>query len=767
MLNGGFDPPRSRRPDRLGRRLRVLLYVAGLEPGGAEKRVERLARALDRSRFECIVAWRRPWGPVGDRLMEASVQVQRLALVSPSDRDKAVAQIGDLQPDVFHSFSNLASHAEVPAAAAAGVPIIITSRVGVRECDPHLRLQAWEQERNERTHWVTAVSEAAARLAIEVEGLPHQRVSVLHSGVEIPDEPSRRNDVLRRELGLDEHVCLVGYAGNYRPEKGHELLLNAFRRVRDRHPNAHLVCCGVDYEERRARLQSLAQGLGIAQCVTLLGTREHLDSFYRGLDLYVQPSLFEGFSNALLEAMSYSLPAIATAVGGNPEAIVNDMTGLLVAPNDPSALADGLMALLADAERRRAFGRAAGARCRDRFSVAAMVEAHERLYESLRPSSLLPKRQRGRARRVRILFHADYLWLGGLEKRVANLVLGIEQSCFEPIVSWSRKWGASGRRLAEAGVRVLRIDPRGEFEHTVAQIRDLELDILHSFSCTPTSDVVLAARAAGVPRIATSRTDVRYWDDAKVATPDEIERNDATDRIIACSQAVAATCMAAEGLPASKVTVVYSGVHLPDRASDITTLRDELGLDAGALLIGYAATYRSIKGHEVLLRAFREVVDRQACVHLVCCGEEHDGTKVRLRALVEELQLGQNVSLLPARSDIGAVYRSLDVYTHPSLSEGFSCSILEAMAHALPVVATCVGGVPEALIDGVTGILVPPADSSALATALLRPLNNPSLRRELGQAALDRIQKHFSIDAMVRGHEKVYLSMMSDAVPLA
>jgi glycosyltransferase involved in cell wall biosynthesis len=216
----------------------------------------------------------------------------------------------------------------------------------------------------------------------------------------------------------------------------------------------------------------------------------------------------------------------------------------------------------------------------------------------------------------------------------------------------------------------------------------------------------LAARAAGVPRIATSRTDVRYWDDAKVATPDEIERNDATDRVIACSQAVAATCMAAEGLPASKVTVVYNGVHLPDRASDITTLRDELGLDAGELLIGYAATYRSIKGQ--LLRAFRELVDRQG-VYISSAAAKSSTTPKFVSGLwSKSLQLGQHVSLLPARDDIGAVYRSLDVHTHPSLSVGFSCSILEAMAHALPVVATYVGGVPEALIDGVREFLSRP-----------------------------------------------------------
>jgi L-malate glycosyltransferase len=357
---------------------------------------------------------------------------------------------------------------------------------------------------------------------------------------------------------------------------------------------------------------------------------------------------------------------------------------------------------------------------------------------------------------ARILFHVDYLWRGGLEKRVANLALGLDRSRFEPIVSWARRWGEVGRRLAETGVHVVRIDPRGDMDAVVEQIRDLRLDILHSFSCTPRSDLVLGARMAGVPVVLTSRTDVRFWDPAETAADFESERNAATDRIIACSRAVAATCIAVEGVPPNKVTVIHNGVGLRDRRPGALTIREELGLGPDALLVGYAATYRSIKAHEVLLRAFREVVDRQALAHLICFGEEYDDTRARLQSLLEELDLGGHVSLLAARSDVDSVYRGLDVYTHPSFSEGFSSAILEAMAHGLPVVASSVGGTPEAVDEGITGVLVPPGDRRALSTAIFELLADPARRRAFGAAGLDRVRRRFSVEAMIRAHEDVY-----------
>lgn len=736
--------------------MRVLLYVHGLESGGSEKRVERLALGLDPSRFDCVVGWRRPWGPVGDRLVEASVRVQRLAFLSPADEDQARRQIRDIRPEIFHSFSGVRDALDVSSAHAAGVPVVITSRVGMRHWDPDRRIQPWERARNAQTHLVTSVSEAAARLAIAVEGLPANRVAVVRSGVEIPVHVSRATTALRGALGLGERTALVGCAANYRREKGHALLLEAFQRVLCRHPESHLICCGLDAEGRRAALMSRARDLGIAARVSLLETTDDVASFYRGLDLYVQPSLSEGFSNAILEAMSYGLPVVATAIGGNPEAVVDAVTGVLTAANDPSAMADAIVALLGDRERRRALGRAGRARCEERFSVAAMVAAHERLYESLRPSPPPGPTRRARRRGTRILFHLDYLWRGGLENQVANLVRGMDRSRFEPVVSWSRRWGAVGRTLAAAGVHLVRIDPRRGLDGVVAQIRELRPDILHSFSCTPGSDVVLGARRAGVPIVLTSRSDVRFWDPAGSVTDVEIERNDATDGIIACSRAVAATCMAVEGVPPAKVTVIHGGVGLPAGRHGGRSIRAELGLDGGALLVGYVATYRSIKAHAVLLRAFRAIVDRQPLAHLVCCGEEYDDTRAGLERQVDELDLRRHVSLLAARSDVDAVYRGLDVYAHPSFSEGFSMAILEAMAHGLPLVASSAGGTPEAVVDGGSGILVPPGDGAALASAILELLANPARRLAFGRAGRDRIRRRFSLAAMVRAHEEVY-----------
>jgi glycosyltransferase involved in cell wall biosynthesis len=146
-----------------------------------------------------------------------------------------------------------------------------------------------------------------------------------------------------------------------------------------------LVCCGLDLKGLKARLVELAGELGIDRHVSLLDSRSDVDTIYSGLDVYVQPSDAEGFSIALLEAMSHALPIVATAVGGNPEAIVNGSSGLLVAPQDVSAVAGAISVLLEDSQQSRSLGLAAFERVKNCFPLAGMVEAHKRLYEELRP----------------------------------------------------------------------------------------------------------------------------------------------------------------------------------------------------------------------------------------------------------------------------------------------------------------------------------------------------------------------------------------------
>jgi glycosyltransferase involved in cell wall biosynthesis len=355
---------------------------------------------------------------------------------------------------------------------------------------------------------------------------------------------------------------------------------------------------------------------------------------------------------------------------------------------------------------------------------------------------------RALGRPVRILFHADYLWRGGLEKKVGKLVSGLDRTRFEPVVSWHRRWGPVGDELVNQGIPVVQIAPSHEDHLATEQIRDFAPDIFHSFSCRKTSADVRNARAAGVPWVVTSRGTIDPQD--LPVEEWEIDRNGWTDRIIACSHTVAAACVSREGVAPGDVSTIHNGVRLlnaiPERG--------------GPVCIGYAATYRTLKCHEVLLRAFRAVADRYPRARLLCCGERYDDTRERLEQCVRDLSLGDRVRLLDASTEMDAIYRQMDIYVHPSSVEGFSNSILEAMAYGIPVVAARVGGNPEAVVDGVTGFLVPASDEAELERMLSALLSNAQLCRQFGEAGFERVKQDFSVAKMVRAYEDVYADLI-------
>lgn len=382
----------------------------------------------------------------------------------------------------------------------------------------------------------------------------------------------------------------------------------------------------------------------------------------------------------------------------------------------------------------------------------AVVECCTASYEeALAARAVHPRAQLRHRRPVRVLLHLDYLWLGGLEKQVANVALRLDRSRFEPIVSWHRRWGRTGEELRRAGVLVVPIAPaHGEGRAAaIEQIRELAPEIFHSFSCRLSSADVLNARAAGVPIVVTSRSGLRPQEQGPVHAWEQ-ERNRATDRIVACGRAIAASNGAGEDLPVDALTVILNGVVVPDNMPRPARRRE--------ICIGYAATWRVLKGHDILLRAFQKLAKRHPDLHLLCCGEKYDDTMARAGQVTD---LPGTVQLLDAQQDMDAIYAQMDIYAHASLSEGFSNSILEAMAHGLPVVASSVGGNREQVIHGETGLLVPPGDSDALADALEHLVSNESLRLRIGRAGYERVKTHFPMAAMVRGYEALYEELIA------
>jgi glycosyltransferase involved in cell wall biosynthesis len=361
---------------------------------------------------------------------------------------------------------------------------------------------------------------------------------------------------------------------------------------------------------------------------------------------------------------------------------------------------------------------------------------------------------------IRVLFHVDSLTIGGLEKKVTRLALGLDRRRFEPIVSYSWEWGPLAGELQRGGVQVEQIVPRAPgragANEAVERIRDLAPQIFHSFSCRQNADDVWAAREAKAPVIISSRGNLRHWAPSGPARNWEFDRNAMTQFVTACCEATAQVASAAEGIHPAKLAVIYNGVEIPEPANG-PSIREELGIPASAFLAGYAARYRPLKAHETLLRAWAKVVAARPDAYLACCGEDEGDRLERLRELVCHLSLAPNVLLLGSRQDMDSFYRGLDLYVHPSSAEGLSNAILEAMSHGLPVAATSVGGTGEAIEDGVSGILVPASDPRALAEAVLELAAAPEVRHALGHAARDRVCRRFSMDRMVQGYESLYV----------
>ena len=219
-----------------------------------------------------------------------------------------------------------------------------------------------------------------------------------------------------------------------------------------------------------------------------------------------------------------------------------------------------------------------------------------------------------------------------------------------------------------------------------------------------------------------------------------------------------------EGVASDKLSLIYNGIpierfRLP---LDKEGKRSELGLADTTLILITVANLIEYKGHDELLTAVAEIKSElpQKWV-LLLVGQDH-GMGNSLRKKTRILGIAKHVLFLGQRRDVAELLRISDISLLCSHEEGFSNALLEAMAAGLPTIATDVGGNSEAVVDGVTGQLVPAKDSVAIGRAILRLVYDPAARRQMGVAGRKRVEEHFSLEACVQGYEALYRSMGND-----
>lgn len=227
-------------------------------------------------------------------------------------------------------------------------------------------------------------------------------------------------------------------------------------------------------------------------------------------------------------------------------------------------------------------------------------------------------------------------------------------------------------------------------------------------------------------------------------------------RVITVSEFVRRYLVEEKGLDARRVSAIPTGVDLsvydPDKAAG--GLRAELGLSKDAPIVGVVAILRRKKGHHVLLDAIPGILQEVPKAVFVFAG--NGAQRENLEAQIARLGIGGSVKLLGLRTDIPAILNSIDLFVLPTLEEALGTSVLEASAMKRAVVATNVGGVPEVVKHGVTGLLVPPEDAAALAGAVIKLLKDAGLRTSMGAAGRSMVESEYSVDVMTARLFKYY-----------
>jgi glycosyltransferase involved in cell wall biosynthesis len=263
------------------------------------------------------------------------------------------------------------------AARALGLPHVVTMHGGTNWAQRSRRRAALRWVCSGKTTLV-GVSGAGATAVEKGLGLRPGRVLVVPNGV--PPTELRGTEV-RRELGLDPDTLLLVSVGNLYPVKGYDVLLEALARLEPGSGRSwYFAIAGRGGEE--PALRALACELGLSDRVRFLGFRTDIGDILAAANVFVLPSRSESHPLAVLEAMFAGLPIVASAVGGVPDTIRHEREGLLVPPGDPEALAAAISALVADPRQRARLGAAAAERARSHFTVEAMADAYERLYEA-------------------------------------------------------------------------------------------------------------------------------------------------------------------------------------------------------------------------------------------------------------------------------------------------------------------------------------------------------------------------------------------------
>ena len=362
-------------------------------------------------------------------------------------------------------------------------------------------------------------------------------------------------------------------------------------------------------------------------------------------------------------------------------------------------------------------------------------------------------------KRIRVLHLVTSLEVGGAQHNMLQGLPRLDPTKYEHIICSIMDRMQMAEQFRQAGIKVHTLGLNRKTDLAVVLrlrtlLKRLRPDVMHTYLLHGNVLGRVVGRLTGVPSIIGSELTIgqaRLW--GRIATK---LTNPLTDAVEVNSITGGEAVVKDLGVPQEKIEVVLPGLDLDEFRSTVNRdkVRVDLGVEAGKHLVLYVGRLRPVKGVEYGIRAFAMALSQNLDLHMVLAGEGEQ--REELQALVKSLGISERVSFLGVRNDLPDLLSAADSVLMPSLTEGFPRVAVEAMAASKPVIATEVGGVPEAITHGESGILVQAKDIEGMSAALVDLVRNAELQSRLSTAARNHVEQSYSVEKYVARLDEIY-----------
>lgn len=368
--------------------------------------------------------------------------------------------------------------------------------------------------------------------------------------------------------------------------------------------------------------------------------------------------------------------------------------------------------------------------------------------------------------KTRVCFVLPSLAPGGTERQLLYLLRGL-QDTHDCAVVCTRTGGAWLERARACGAQVHELNSWGGWDFRIgprvrAIFQSIRPQVVHTFLFGFDRPAIRAAQAAGVRAVISSRRELAAWMKPRHVRAQR-RANALTNCIVANSHAVAEFAATQEGIETGRIRVIHNGIDMGELAPghEPEDTRARLGIATDKRVVGMVANFSPVKDHALFIAMAKYLTRRRDDLHFLLVG----GGRLyeQIEKAVREGGMQEQFTMTSTSADTADLVASMDVCVLTSLREGFPNAILEAMALGRPVVTARVGGIPELVEDGASGLLVSSRNPDDFAAAVVRCLDDSTMAKSLGEQARARALNEFPAERMVESYRALYAELLARA----